>query len=191
MVSGLRRDASTMRNLSCPSDQREPVPVRSGDRSPWNRSSGKGPEWQSRHVFCRLITIARPRAESPRSPVSECGMESPATVNGRSGSCALAKAPLPNNASAIAVSRNRCRMIRPGMAPAALQPPARYRHAKLIFSFFNGKFRMRFPVALKYALSTAGAATQIVGSPMPPQIVPPDGMMIDSTFGISEMRMEL
>jgi len=36
------------------------------------------------------------------------------------------------------------------------------------------------PVAAKYALRTAGAAKQIVGSPTPPQN-PPDGMMIDST----------
>ena len=49
---------------------------------------------------------------------------------------------------------------------------------------------MRFPVAAKIALRTAGAATQIVGSPTPPQN-PPDGMMIDSTFGISLMRIEL
>ena len=48
---------------------------------------------------------------------------------------------------------------------------------------------MRLPVAAKYAFSTAGAATQIVGSPTPPQN-PPDGMMIDSTFGICAMRIE-
>ena len=35
--------------------------------------------------------------------------------------------------------------------------------------FFSGNERMRLPVALKNALSTAGAATQIVGSPTPPQ----------------------
>src|SRR5262249_15402367 len=35
---------------------------------------------------------------------------------------------------------------------------------------------MRCPVALKKALSTAGAATQIVGSPTPPQ-KPPDGIV--------------
>jgi hypothetical protein len=34
---------------------------------------------------------------------------------------------------------------------------------------------MRLPVAAKYALSTAGAATKIVGSPTPPQ-KPPDGI---------------
>ena len=42
---------------------------------------------------------------------------------------------------------------------------------------------MRFPVAAKIALSTAGAATEIVGSPTPPQ-KPPEGMMMLSTFGI-------
>ena len=50
---------------------------------------------------------------------------------------------------------------------------------------------MRLPVARKYAFSTAGAATQIVGSPMPPQMAPPVGMMIDYSFGICAMRIEL
>ena len=48
---------------------------------------------------------------------------------------------------------------------------------------------MRLPVAAKKAFRTAGAATQIVGSPTPPQN-PPDGMMIDSTFGICAIRIE-
>src|SRR5207237_1959344 len=55
--------------------------------------------------------------------------------------------------------------------------------------FFNGTERMRLPVALKNAFSTAGAATQIVGSPIPPQN-PPDGITIDSTFGICAIRIE-
>jgi hypothetical protein len=42
---------------------------------------------------------------------------------------------------------------------------------------------MRWPVAAKIAFSTAGAATKIVGSPIPPQ--PPwDGMMLHSTFSV-------
>jgi len=58
--------------------------------------------------------------------------------------------------------------------------------------FFSGIERMRLPVALKNALSTAGAATQIVGSPTPPHgPSPPDWMMIDSTFGIWPIRIEL
>ena len=49
--------------------------------------------------------------------------------------------------------------------------------------FFSGNERMRWPVALKNALSTAGAATQMVGSPTPPQgSLPPVPMTIDSTF---------
>src|SRR6516164_8904915 len=44
--------------------------------------------------------------------------------------------------------------------------------------------------AAKYAFSTAGPATQMVGSPTPPQN-PPLGITIDSTFGISLMRIEL
>jgi len=55
--------------------------------------------------------------------------------------------------------------------------------------FFSGNVRIRLPVAAKNALRTAGAATQIVGSPTPPQN-PPDGMMIDSTFGICAIRIE-
>ncbi len=55
--------------------------------------------------------------------------------------------------------------------------------------FFSGNVRMRLPVAAKNALRTAGAATQIVGSPTPPQN-PPDAMMIDSTFGICAIRIE-
>src|ERR1700747_849899 len=59
-------------------------------------------------------------------------------------------------------------------------------HAIWILWFFSGNERMRWPVALKNALSTAGAATQIVGSPTPPQgSLPPDGKRIDSTLGIS------
>jgi len=46
------------------------------------------------------------------------------------------------------------------------------------------------PVAAKIALSTAGAAQLIAGSPMPPQN-PPDGMTMVSTFGISAMRITL
>src|SRR5260370_29920741 len=62
-------------------------------------------------------------------------------------------------------------------------------HANEMLWFFNGNERMRLPVAAKYALRTAGAATQIVGSPTPPQ-KPPDGMRIVSTFGISAMLIE-
>jgi len=46
---------------------------------------------------------------------------------------------------------------------------AKARHANSTPSFFSGTERMRLPVAAKKALSTAGAATQIVGSPTPPK----------------------
>ena len=42
----------------------------------------------------------------------------------------------------------------------------------------SGNVRMRLPVAAKIALSTAGAATAIVGSPTPPQ-KPPEGITIE------------
>src|SRR5215217_6691871 len=56
--------------------------------------------------------------------------------------------------------------------------------------FLSGRLRMRLPVAAKIALSTAGAATAIVGSPTPPQ-KPPDGIAFVSTAGISSMRITL
>src|SRR6266446_5196834 len=56
--------------------------------------------------------------------------------------------------------------------------------------FINGSERMRLPVAAKIALSTAGAATAIVGSPTPPQ-KSPVGMMTTSTLGISSIRITL
>jgi hypothetical protein len=37
------------------------------------------------------------------------------------------------------------------------------------FTFFSGRLRTGLPVAAWIALSTAGATTQIVGSPTPPQ----------------------
>ena len=43
MVAALRREASTSRSRSWPSDQRLPVPARFGARSPWNFCSGKWP----------------------------------------------------------------------------------------------------------------------------------------------------
>src|SRR4029077_17544788 len=74
-----------------------------------------------------------------------------------------------------------------------LYPPqsaAQTRQADFRSWFINGSERMRLPVAAKIALSTAGAATQIVGSPTPPQ-KSPDGMMTTSTLGISSMRITL
>ena len=37
------------------------------------------------------------------------------------------------------------------------------------FTFFSGKLRTGLPVAAKIAFITAGATTQMVGSPTPPQ----------------------
>ena len=94
MVSGLSRLASTMRSRSCPSDQRRRRPSRSGASVPCNRSSGNGPEWQSRHrPTCRLATMARPRAASPLAPVSEAGIASPTMVKRSSASCADSRQP--------------------------------------------------------------------------------------------------
>src|SRR5712671_7919019 len=79
IVCGFTFRESTIRWRIWPSEIREPTEVRSGARLPWNRSSGNGPLWHSRHrPTCRLATIARPRAGSPFAPVSEAGIESPA-----------------------------------------------------------------------------------------------------------------
>ena len=57
-----------------------------------------------------------------------------------------------------------------GIQEAAAQrpPPFVLAYAIEMSWFFSGNERMRLPVALKYAFITAGAATQMVGSPMPP-----------------------
>jgi len=57
--------------------------------------------------------------------------------------------------------------------------------------FFSGTERTRLPVAAAIALSTAGAATAMVGSPTPPQTGPPEGITMASTCGISAMRTTL
>src|SRR5437867_6450514 len=78
MLCGLSCVESTIRWRIWPSLSRAAL-RRSGARPPWNRSSGNGPLWHSRHSpTCRLATIARPRAGSPFAPVSEAGIESPA-----------------------------------------------------------------------------------------------------------------
>jgi hypothetical protein len=48
--------------------------------------------------------------------------------------------------------------------------PERQHHRRRYtsFTFLSGRLRMGLPVAAKTALSTAGATTQIVGSPTPP-----------------------
>src|SRR5215469_3508374 len=77
-----------------------------------------------------------------------------------------------------------CAMPRdPDCAPATV-------YTVLMPSCISGIERSRLPVAAKIALSTAGAATDTVGSPTPPQ-KPPDGITITSTRGISRMRSEL
>src|SRR6266481_6172669 len=72
-------------------------------------------------------------------------------------------------------------------SPLPEEPQA---HAVLMPSCINGIERSRLPVAAKIALSTAGAATDTVGSPTPPQ-KPPEGMTMTSTLGISRIRSEL
>src|SRR6267142_2689638 len=99
MVAALRRDASTSRSRSWPSDQRLPEPARLGARSPWNFCSGNGPLWQRMQVLERSTTSARPRATSPRVFESGSGIASPTTAYDRSV-CAPAGQGSASNAAA-------------------------------------------------------------------------------------------
>jgi hypothetical protein len=74
--------------------------------------------------------------------------------------------------------------IDPPRITSARRAPAPQAFCNLVF--FMGSERTGEPVAAWIALSTAGAATLIVGSPTPPQ-KPPDGMTMVSTFGKSSI----
>src|SRR5919109_4022437 len=74
IVLGLTRLASTILSLIWPADNRAPAPDRLGARSPWKRSSGNGPLWQSRQrPTCRSSTIFLPATGSPAAPVRDDG----------------------------------------------------------------------------------------------------------------------
>src|ERR1700692_2974584 len=68
--------------------------------------------------------------------------------------------------------------------------PERQHHRRRYtsFTFLSGRLRIGLPVAAKTALSTAGATTQIVGSPTPPQ-KSEGGPIPVSAFRISAGRM--
>src|SRR5712691_3234787 len=106
MLCGLTFVGSTIRCRISPSENRAPTEVRSGARLPWNRSSGNGPLWHSRHKpTCRLATIARPRAGSPLAPVSETGIESPAKAFPTRNENAIAQAS--HQFNAVVLQRHR------------------------------------------------------------------------------------
>jgi hypothetical protein len=88
----------------------------------------------------------------------------------------------PGGATACALAEDTAAMTTAASARRRTADQALRRSALV-----SGPERMRLPVAAKIALSTAGAATKMVGSPTPPQ-KPPDGITIDSTAGISSMR---
>ncbi len=92
-----------------------------------------------------------------------------------------------STAAALTVPPNDASNTKPRIA---CRSTAQTRQADFRSWFINGSERMRLPVAAKIALSTAGAATEIVGSPTPPQ-KSPVGMMTTSTFGISSIRITL
>src|SRR6266481_1129805 len=90
-------------------------------------------------------------------------------------------------AAALTAPPNEASSTKPRIA---CRSTARARQVEFRPWFINGSERMRLPVAAKIALSTAGAATAIVGSPTPPQ-KSPVGRMTVSTCGISSMRITL
>jgi len=59
----------------------------------------------------------------------------------------------------------------PGVAAISVAQPEGcvWRDVYTSLTFFNGKLRTGRPIAAWIALSTAGAVTQMVGSPTPPQ----------------------
>src|SRR5258705_12491771 len=106
IVCGFTFRESTIRCRIWLSEIRAPTEVRSGARLPWNRSSGNGPLWHSRHrPTCRLPTIARPRAGSPFAPVSEAGIESPAKAFPATNENAIAQAS--HQFNAVVLQRHR------------------------------------------------------------------------------------
>src|SRR5690242_4273518 len=110
MVFGLARAGSTIRARIRSSDRRAPTPLKSGARSPWNRSSGNGPLWHKRHSpTCRLATIARPRAGSPFAPVSEAGIESAAKAFPARSENAIAQAS--HQFNAVVLQRHRANAL--------------------------------------------------------------------------------
>jgi len=81
---------------------------------------------------------------------------------------AVSAEPIDASTSAAATGIRTAIMSRSGLGGDGSAAAAPLHQTSVMLWFLSGKERMRFPVALKYALSTAGAATQIVGSPTPP-----------------------
>jgi len=85
--------------------------------------------------------------------------------------------------------RQKLTLIQPSLTGRLAQAtigsmsPVRSHSARAYVGFvcLRGNDRIRFPVAANTALSTAGAATLMVGSPTPPQ-KSPDGMTMASTL---------
>ena len=118
MVSGLRRPASTIRSRNCPSDQRDPAPLRSGASVPWNRSSGNGPgvaEEAEPDLPVGHDGAAALR-HRPCAPVSDAGMASPDDRIGTQR--LLARAP----------GRRRASAQRPAQAATQCRPARSAKH---------------------------------------------------------------
>jgi hypothetical protein len=65
--------------------------------------------------------------------------------------------------------RCTCSPIRQTQASPTSRNDSVHRQRYTSFTFLSGRLRIGLPVAAKMALSTAGATTQMVGSPTPPQ----------------------
>ncbi len=152
--------------------------------------------------ICRLTTISRPRAASPGFSVSAAGIPWSTTAWG--AVCAQAVVAITQSPStsgkiiAVILSNAKdrpacslvCTVRRTAHSARSFAVAQDDKQAKFVSPYafklwlLSGKSRMRFPVAAKIALSTAGAATAMVGSPTPPQN-PPDGTITVSTLGMS------
>lgn len=118
-------------------------------------------------------------------PSVEPALDSAARPNAMIAAQAAIPAAQVGRGPALGALRNRF-FIPPLSRPASNLRVKPSSQAFFRLCFFSGRSRMRLPVAAKIALSTAGAATAMVGSPTPPQN-PPDGMVMVSTLGISSI----
>lgn len=167
MLSGFSRFESTKRNLNWPGVSRAPTPASGGPRLPMKRTPVRGTSWHSRQFPSRPAMTSRPRAESPGVAVNAVSSASLADRTPAAHPATIA-------ANATAATSRKLRGFRP--TQISVSPLSA-----------SGRVRTGLPVAAKIAFSTAGTATQIVGSPTPPQ-KSCVGAITVSIVGICAMR---
>ena len=140
---------------------------------------GSGAGWQIRQLPTLAIrTNARPRGRVAAQSAERLGDR--IAGNRKANQLRHVLRVDPTVAATSAITAN------PQQRLSLAQP----RHHALSFTFFSGSVRTGLPVAAKMAFSTAGATTQMVGSPTPPQ-KPPDGASTVSILGNSSSSMDL